>query len=143
MGMTYRAVDVQTDNIFLDLIRGYSEPPEVRGSDDIVPGADGREEGAWEADHRRIILEGWVKGTGATLTDRQQSWRTNTDALTALMDRTASPGALVITAPYLGLAAGTKTINARCVNVVPGPIQSAMTFQRWSFELIAITPVWT
>ena len=142
MGMTYRATDVQTANIFLDLIRGYGEPPDVRGEDDVVPGAAGREEGDWEADRLRILLEGWVKGTGATLVAQQQSWRTSTDALMALMNRAASPGALVITAPYYGLAAGSKTIQARCVNVVPGPIQAAMTFQRWSFELVAIDPEW-
>jgi len=143
MGMTYRGTNIQTANIAMHLLRGYAEPPEVRGQDDVVPGAEGLEEGAWEADHRRLLIEGWVKGTGATLTAQQQSWRANTDSLLALMDRAASPGALVISAPYLGLSAGTKTIQARCVNVVPGPIQAAMTLQHWSFELIALDPDWT
>lgn len=145
MGMTYRGTDVQTANIFLDLIRGYAEPPEARGADDVVPGATGRSQGTWAKDTRRIILEGWVQGTGATEAAQQQSWRTSTDALMALMDHTLSAGALVITAPYLGLASGSKTIQAKCVNVVPGPIQAGMTFQRWSFELVSIAspPDWT
>lgn len=143
MGFSFRGTDLQTANIHFDLVRGFAEPPDVRGSDDIIPGAAGREQGAWQADTRRLVLEGWVKGTGATEAAKQQSWRSQTDALMALLDRTLAPGALVVSAPYLGLATGTKTIQAKCFDVMGGPIRSAMTFQEWSITLVALDPDWT
>jgi len=137
MGMTYRGTDVQTVNIFLDIIRGFAEPADVRGIDTIIPGKHGRTERARKKDRRTILLEGWVSGTGASLVLKQQSWRTSTDALMALMDRTLASGSLVVTNPYMGLPAGSKTISAKCVNLIPGPIVS-MFHQKWSIELEAI-----
>lgn len=137
MGMTYRGTDVQTANIVLDIIRGYAEPAEPRGTDIPIPGKHGRLEMARKKDRRSILLEGYVLGTGASLTAQQQSWRTSTDALMALMDRTLASGALVVTSPYMGLAAGSKSINAKCLNVMPGPIVG-LYHQRWSIELEAI-----
>lgn len=146
MGMTYRGTDIQTANIHLDLVRGYAEPPEVRGEDDIIPGAAGRQEQSRQKDRRVIRLEGWVKGTGATLLDRQKSWRIATDALLALMSFTLSSGTLTINNNYLGLAdTVSKSISCKCINVLGGPIQSGGTFQRWSFDLecVASPPDWT
>ena len=144
--MTYRTVNIKTANINMELVRGYAEPAEVRGDDDVIPGASGRREQSRQKDRLILRLEGWVKGTGTTLLDRQKSWRTNTDALLALMDFTLASGNLVISDNYLGLAdATTKTISCKCINYVPGPIQAAGTLQRWSFDLecVASPPVWT
>ena len=143
MGLTYRGTDIQTANIFLDIVRGYAEPAEVRGGDLTISGKPGRFEVARKKARRQIILEGWVLGTGASLAAKQQSWRTNTDALMALMDRTLASGALVVSSPYMGLAAGSLTASAKCVNLMAGPILS-MYFQRWSIELesIADPPDW-
>jgi len=138
MGLTYRGLNVQTANIHLDLPYGIRLPWAVRGSDDIVPGADGREEGAWEDDYLDLILEGWVKGTGATLTDRQQSWRTNTDALRATLLHDLEPGPLLVSGPYLGLT-DSEQLDARCVNVLTTAPLASMTFQRWSIVLRVIT----
>lgn len=144
MSLTFRGTSVQTANIWLDVARGYNEPAAVRGQDDVIPQAAGQEQGAWIKHERSIILEGWVQGTGASELLQQQSFRTFTDALKALMDRTLAAGALVMGAPDHGIT-GTKTIQAKCVNAMPGPIQNAWTYQRWSFELVSIAspPEWT
>lgn len=138
MGLTYRGTDLHTANIHLDVHKGYAEPADVRGEDGIILGAAGRFVRPRVKDHRIIELRGWVQGTGASLTAQQQSWRTNTDALMALLDMTLSPGALVLSAPDLGLAAGSKSINARCINVLPGPIEGGSVFQRWTIQLEAV-----
>lgn len=145
--LTFRGVDLQTATIHLDLAQGFSEPPDVRGEDDVVPRAAGRVAGARRADMRRIILNGHVRGTGTTREERALSWRTATDALMAAMDRTLDPGVLEVgpTAPaqqpdaasYLGLTTD-YAINARCVNLIPGPVQAHMSYQTWSIELVSI-----
>lgn len=139
MGLTFRGTDIQTANIFLDITRGYAEPAAVRGRDIIIVGRAGRTETSVvrKKDVRRILLEGWVLGTGASLVLKQQSWRSSTDTLMALMDHTLASGALVVSTPYMGLPSGSKTIQAKCINVMPGPIVS-LYFQRWSIELEAI-----
>jgi hypothetical protein len=55
--LKYRSVDLQTANIHLDLASGYAEPPDVRGEDDVIPGAAGREPGTRRADVRRIVAD--------------------------------------------------------------------------------------
>ena len=142
MGLSYRSVDLQTDNIKMDLYRGYFEPPEVRGEDDVIPGAPGRDEMGREVDRLLLRIEGYVIGTGADEEERQQSWHTATMALMATLDRTLASGVLVVTAPYLGLVSGTRTITARCVNMLGGPVEACMTLQRWSIDLEAVEPIW-
>lgn len=137
MGLTFRGTDIQTANIFLDVAEGYFEPADVRGSDAVIPGLTGRFALNRIKDHRSLQLVGWVEGTGATLVAQQQSWHTSTLALMALMDRSLAAGSLVLTPPTLGLSAGSKTISARCVNLIPGPV-IASRFQRWSIELEAV-----
>lgn len=145
MALTYRAVDIQTANIHLDIVSGYFEPALVSGEDDVVPGASGRQEMPRRKDRRVVRLEGWVKGTGATLALRQASFHTSMLALMVIMDRTTASGNLIVTATYMGLAAGTKTLSCKCINMVGGPLLAGMTFQRWSFDLesIASPPEWT
>ncbi len=132
--------------IWLDLISGYAEPAEVRGEDDVIPEAAGQEYGARIRDHRIIQLSGHVRGVGATVEARRTSWRAATDALMAKMQLYASPDVLELVGPYLGLTAGvTRTINAYCIRVVPGPISGTMTYQEWSIQLKAIgsPPEWS
>lgn len=121
MTVLYRATDVQTDNIHLDLLSGYAEAAPVRGKDLVIPGAVGRVWHPKVKDSRIIELGGWVRGTGATETAKQQSWRTSTDALMALLDRTLSPGALKLVAPYYGLrpsAATTLAVSAAADDII-------------------------
>jgi hypothetical protein len=144
MGLTYRTTDIQTANIYLDIVSGFFEPPTVRGEDDLVFRAAGRDEMPRRADVRPIRLEGYGRGTGSTELARQQSWYAATSALMDLMDRTLASGPIVVTPPYLGLPSGSKTIDARAVNAVGGPVLSCMTYQRWSFDLECVDspPEW-
>jgi hypothetical protein len=147
-----RATDCQTDNIHLDLV-GYGEPPLVRGEDDVIPQASGRDPGARTKDVYRFVLQGHVRGTGTDPEQRALSWRTATDALMALMDFSLDPGTVEVgpaapaqfpdSAPYLGLT-GDRELNARCVSMVRGPVQAHMSFQTWSFEMVCIDspPEW-
>ena len=140
-----RGTDVQTLNIHLDLL-GYGDPFQVRGRAVLVPGAPGLfvPPGTYEGDRYRFTLDGYVEGTGQTRDERALSWRSATDVLLALMDLSLDPGAVEVgpaaparfpnASPYLGLT-GDKTINARCVSFVRGPVRRHMSFQSWSFEM--------
>lgn len=141
-------LDCQDENIHLDLV-GYGEPAQVRGRDVLIPGAPGRyvPSNSREGDVYRFTLQGYVKGTGASRDDRALSWRIATDALMAVMDFALDPAAVEVgpaapaqfpaSSPYLGLVAD-KTISARCVSMVRGPVQHHMSHQSWSFEMESV-----
>jgi hypothetical protein len=135
-GLSYRGVDIHTDNIHLDIHEGFAEPPTVRGEDVIISGQSYRTWMPKVADRRIIELRGIVRGTGTTLEDRQQSWRDATDDLMALLDRTDTPGTLLTVPPYLGLTQ-SYSVDAVCINVMPGPVMASMTAQTWSIQLEA------
>jgi hypothetical protein len=142
--LTFRGTQLDTGTtVCLDLVEGYAEPSTVRGADWIVPRLDGRTKGNRRHDVRRIVLEGYIRGLGTDLAERQQSWREATDTVMGLMDRASNPGDLIISDGYLGLPAGaTATIGARCVNFGRGDILNGQTFQKWSIELLSIDPEW-
>lgn len=149
--LTYRGTDLQnggdpwSSTIYFDLVEGYSEPAEVRGEDLIIPQKPGMTEMS-KVKHRRLIeLRGHIRGVGADMVERAESWRAATDTVMALMSLSAASGALVIGTPYLGLPSGSKTIQARCVDAIPGPILNRQSFQRWTFRLVAIgnPPEWS
>ena len=151
--LRYRGVDLQGANISLDLAVGYAETPDVRGEDDIIPGAAGREPGTRRADVRRIVLQGHVRGTGGTAQERAESWRAATDTLLAALAMTeigtlevgpAAPAQYPDAAPYLGLDVNYEIADVRCIAQVGGPVQAHMSYQTWSFELqsIASPPDW-
>lgn len=149
-GLSFRAVDLQngsgdpdSSSIFFDIVEGYSEPAEVRGEDLVIPLKPGMTH-MTRVKHRRMIeLRGFVRGIGSTRAERTENWRTATDALMAVMDFTLSPGTLTIADPYLGLASD-KSIQAKCVDAIPGPVQNRQSYQRWTFRLVAIgnPPEW-
>lgn len=151
--LTYRSVDLQTTTLAFDLRSGFVEPATVRGEDDVIPGAAGRDVGARRADTLRIVLEGHVRGIGATRDERALSWRVASDALSAVLDRALTPGALVVgpvvpdewpdAAPYLGLLQNYG-LDARVVNAISGPVQAHMSYQTWSIELECVDspPEW-
>ena len=150
--LRFRNVDCQTANIHLDVV-GYGEPPSVRGEDDVIPGATGRDPGQRTKDVYRFTLQGYVEGTGTDPDERALSWRIATDQLMAVMDFSLSPGLVEVgplaparfpgSSPYLGLT-GDRELNARCVSMVRGPVQRHMSFQSWSFEMECIDspPEW-
>lgn len=146
-----RSLDVQNGDtvyeatIWLDLESGYSEPAEVRGEDDVIPGATGQYAGVWQRDIRRLIAVGHVKGFGTDQVERAASWRAATDSLMAVMQMDDDPGLVEVDGPYLGIPSGTtRQLNARVTRVIPGPILNRMTYQGWSFELKCIDspPEW-
>jgi hypothetical protein len=136
--LTYRGTDIRDVNIHFDVVRGYAELPSVRGEDTIIPGKAGRTVRARKKDRRVIELRGYIQATTAA------TWRTKTDTAMALFDPSLTPGALVITTPYLGLGAGSKTVQARTLSVVGGQIV-ASRFQLWTIELEAVgdPPDWS
>ena len=65
IGLTVGGTDVQViDGIFLQIVRGLNESPEVRGIDTIVPGLAGRIARNRKADRLVIELRGHVMGAG-------------------------------------------------------------------------------
>lgn len=125
--------------IYFDLTSGYSEPNRIKGVDWNVPGAVGRIWMPKVEDSRLLEVDGFVKGQGASLMERQQSWRASTDLLTTAFDLTASPATLDLLAPYLGFTSDVS-IEAVAISIVTGPVLSNMTYQRWNVKLEAFDP---
>jgi hypothetical protein len=132
--LTLDAQDIRTRGaIFFDLVAGYFEPSDVRGSDTVIPAADGRVVRNRVVDVRRIRLDGYVAGTSAS------DWNTNTAALFALLDPTATH-TLTIGTGYLGVGS-SKSITVRFINAVGGPI-TAQRYQSWNIDLESVDPEW-
>lgn len=119
-------------------------PAEVAGKDRNVPRRPGQILRPRYPKRRIIPFRGHVKGLGASGSARWTSFRTASDALFAVMDRSLGPGQLVLHDPYLGLAAD-KTLDARCVRVMPGETFGGDNpMQRLGFELECVDepPEW-
>lgn len=142
-GLEFRDLDLQNADVpelatlWFDMQNRF-EPAEVRGEDLDIP----QKEGMWEGTRvkRRLLpeLRGFVRGIGDDVPTREASFRTASEALQAVMEHDLPSGTLRLFAPYLGLPAGSESIQARCVEATPGPIQSGMVYQRWVFRLLAI-----
>lgn len=141
----YRTVSIRRGDrsIFLQIVAGMDEQVEVRGSDDIIPEATGRDVQPRRPDRRVIELQGWVLGVGATIENKRTNYRSRINELHAILDPTLAPGALTVTSPYMGLASGTATIAARYVNAVWDEVIQGY-FRRVSVELecVASPPNW-
>jgi hypothetical protein len=133
--------DFRSASIWFDLRRGLFEPSEVRGTNVTLPSAPGRVWMPKVPDNRIIEIVGFVRGMGDDLEERQESWRTSTQALMALMQFDDVPGALVVSPPYLGLDQ-SYSINAVAINTMGGQIIGCMTFQSWSIQLESVDPEW-
>lgn len=81
---------VDPAGLFFDrIIRGGpGTTPNVRGTDDILPGAPGRFARNRVADIRTIEIEGWVAGDGATVLERAEDYWANRIAAATLFDPT-------------------------------------------------------
>lgn len=150
-GLLFRSVDIQNADVpdlatlWFNLINPF-EPADVRGAgeDWVIPQKPGQTP-MDKYKHRRILeLRGAVKGIGEDRDERAESFWTASEALRDIMDYDLAPGTLEWVAPYLGLPAGSQTIECRAIDAVPGPILNRMSFQRWSFRLMAVTdpPEW-
>ena len=139
IGLTFDGTDVQQDpiGIFLEVVRGLSDVPAVRGTDTVVPGLAGRIPRNRVADHLTIELRGFVAGTGSTDADCQASHRGLVNDIRALFDPTAAPADLVAALED----ASTATIAARTLNIVWDHL--APSTSRISIELDSVAPDWT
>lgn len=147
--LLFRTVDIQNGNdpysatIWLDLWNPF-EPAEVSGEDLVIPERPGMDAMTRVKVRRVLDLRGHVRGIGGNAAERSESFYAASEALRAVMDFDLDPGPLQWLSPYLGLPAGSQSIQARAVDAVPGPIVNSMSFQRWSFRLLAIgnPPEW-
>lgn len=130
--LTINGTDVHDlTGIYLNLISGFFEPAEVRGSDSVVTGTNGRIPRDRVKDVRRIVLVGQVMGTSIA------DWATNTQTLMGLL-HPIDACTIAINDSYLGVGSG-QSIECRAVNVVPGPIVIGVPHQTWSIEFEAVT----
>ena len=132
--------------IYLDVVQGFDGFANVRGTDIVIPGRAGRTPLSRVADQRLIELSGYIHGgpDSDTLVARQQDYRANVVVFQGLFDPTDAAKSLVVTTPYLGLPSGTKTIAARTLNVIWGPVEGGGIFCRVSvmLEAVANPPDW-
>jgi len=116
IGLTYDATDLQEADlgIFLEIVRGLSEPPAVRGVDTVVPSLAFRVPRARIADYLVLELRGFVRGEGADEEAQRSDVRDKIDTLRALFDPAADPADLVATCED-----GTiRTISCRTLSIV-------------------------
>jgi len=139
IGLTYRATDIQeafgaSAAMFLQIVRGYNEPADVRGSDVIVPAKVGRIQGTRVKDRRVVELEGFIFGAaGAT---ELTTFRAKMNTFSALFDKTIA-GSLVATLED----ATTKTLtNARTIDIQYDQISPGAC--RVNVQLESPTPDW-
>lgn len=144
-GLSYRGTDIQTDNLFLDLMGSLYEPAFHRGRDDIVPGRAGRYRRNRVADQRLIPLQGWTRGTGEDKASRRESFDAAEASLGALLDPAEDAGVLLVIPPYMGLAGASQSILAVVSEWTAGDVQGSLSFRRWTVVLEAVgnPPEWT
>lgn len=136
--LTYASNDIQTiPGIFLEIVEGLNEIAEVRGRDNIAPGSDGMFFRNRKITRRKILLEGFVMGTGTTEADQQTDFRNKVQQLQGWFDPETAAN-LVATAED----GSTNTISAR---TMPPMVwrQRVPSFAEVSIELESVAPDWT
>jgi len=138
--------DARTSGYWFDLIEGIPgfEHPQVRGTDVIAPGKQGRYVGNRVNDFQELLIEGFIRGVGADAAERAEDWRQQTETILAVFALDSDPGSLIVDGgsnAYLGLQVEWE-IQARTLDILPGPIQDKMSFQRWSFRLECVDGLW-
>ena len=108
--LTYRTTELRNlavNRHFFGITGGWRDGVEVRGKDFVLPGAAGQYELNRVDDHRVIHLEGFVLATD------EANWDVEMAALEALFDPALGSGSLVVTTPYMGLAAPARAPSRR------------------------------
>lgn len=139
--LTYRSTelrDLSARRCWFDIVDGFWGGVEVRGVDVIIPGLAGRYSRNRLDDKRTVRLHGFVLGTD------EANHRAVCDTLDGIFDPALAAGALVVTAPYMGLTAGSKTIQLRYLNADRREVVPYLVSE-WDVELecIATPPDWT
>lgn len=116
--VTYDSVDVQVPDtgIYLEIIKGFNEPPSVRGVDTIIPSAEGRAEGLRVFDTLKIELFGWVRHA-ASITDldgQYASFASNRQVVRSLFATDRLRAVLAV----IDESGNEYTIDARPVNTI-------------------------
>lgn len=134
IALTFDGTDIQdVDGLHLEITQGLGDSPAVRGVDVTVPGADGQVSRPRRFHERRILLSGFVRGSGASEADRQADYRTNVRAMLALFDVTAAAADLVATLEDGATAtAAARTLSVMSVERVPAEWADV------SIELLAV-----
>jgi len=121
----------------IGLVRGLDESWEVRGADDVIPSVHGRNPRDRKRDRLVIELAGDIMGIGATDDEQRADIRVCWEELRTLFDNTAAPATLEVVLED----GGTATIEARPVNIIPGPLTLAVA-RAVSIELEAVGDAW-
>jgi len=140
IAVTFGGTDVQAADfgVFLEIVKGLNESPEVRGSDLVVPGLPGRVPRNRVGDRLAIELLGMVSGSGATRALLLADFRANVRAVQALFAPTAAPAVLAA-----ALEDGTTaTILARPLNLVWRDVAPGIAVVSVEMES-AGSPYWT
>lgn len=149
--LTFGGTDIHdVTGIYLELIGGFDGVAEVRGTDIVIPGRPGMTPLSRVAHRRLIDLRGWVTGSGAGFSGgstaaetEREDYRANIVIFQALFAPTDAAKSLVVTAPYLGLASGSKTISARFLNAIWGdPIGDVFRPVSVQLEAVGNPPDW-
>lgn len=139
--MTYRGTelaDLTVRRCLFELVGGWRDGLSVRGDDTVIPGASGRIEEARREDLRAIRLHGIVLATS------EANWNTVLGELETAFDVSAAAASLIVTAPFMGLATGTRTISARVESVVTRDLlYGLVTEYDVLLHSVASPPDWT
>lgn len=138
--LTFDGTDVQHADfgIFLEIVEGLDETPEVRGEDTRVPARDGLIARNRRPERLPLRLHGCVRGTdGDDDAALKSDFRTNMLAVRTLFRPHRDPAALVAQ-----LEDGqTATINARPLNIVINPIIQSL-YHEIDIALESVDPDW-
>jgi hypothetical protein len=134
IGVSFGGFDVQDiDGLHLEITQGLNDSPTVRGIDVTVPGLDGQIVRPRKFHERRLLLSGFVRGSGSTHDDRQASYRANVRLMNALFDPALTPDDLVATLEDGSLATcAARTLDVKAPDVIPSE------FAYVSIELLAL-----
>jgi hypothetical protein len=141
-GVDIRRSDVK---IYFWITRGWLDDiPSVRGVDALVVGTPGRLTGNRLADTRRLLLNGQIKGAGATEALAQADFHALLSSMLTVWDPDGDPENLVVADGYRGLGVGqTATISVRTVNVIPaGEFNGFRRKYSWELECVSDPPAW-
>lgn len=138
--------DPRTSRYFFDLVKGVPQlmPAQVRGEDVLAPGRPGLYLGNRVEERMNPLLEGFIRGFGATPQERAESWYDASQTILTVFQMDSSPGTLLVgpgSISYLGLPSDFE-IEVRSLDVMEGPIESHMHKQEWSIELEAVDGFW-
>jgi hypothetical protein len=132
------ALETSDLSVYLEVTFGLNEQPDVRGSDSVVPHADGAISRNRRAHDRRILLSGWVSGVGSTTALVRASYQNTFDTLFTLFATDRVPADLVVTSPD----ATTRTIEARPLNIAIKEVVLG-EFAEVTVEMLSVAPNWT